>query len=191
MYCTYLTIYTGSKMPRRYIGSSYAERIKEEGYNGTVLSKRYKSIWNKERKENPHLFKTRILSLFETSKEARQAEKDIQIKYNVVKSPDYINMSLAQPNGFFGMSRKGIPMSEEAKEKQRAQRLGIKRPEHSKALTGRKRPAQAKVMTGEGNPMFGKEHPSKGKKINQARGVCPVCGVETTKGNLARWHKHE
>lgn len=191
MYCTYLTIYTGSKMPRRYIGSSYVERIKEEGYNGTVLSKRYKSIWNKERKENPHLFKTRILSLFETSKEACQAEKDIQIKYNVVKSPDYINMSLAQPNGFFGMSRKGIPMSEEAKEKQRAQRLGIKRPEHSKALTGRKRPAQAKVMTGEGNPMFGKEHPSKGKKINQARGVCPVCGVETTKGNLARWHKHE
>ncbi|AEN93954.1 hypothetical protein [Enterobacteria phage vB_EcoM_IME540] len=191
MYCTYLTIYTGSKLPRRYIGSTYVERILKEGYNGSVLSQAYKKIWNLERKENPHLFKTRILSLFETDKEARIAEKELQIKYNVVKSKNYINMSLAQPDGFFGMSRKGIPMSEHAKQLQRDCRLGKKRPEHSKALKGRKRPDQAKAMSGEGNPMFGKEHPAKGKKINQPRMICPICGVESTRSAITRYHKHE
>lgn len=191
MYCTYLTIYTGSKMPRRYIGSTTVERINNEGYNGSVLSKAYKEIWNKERKENPHLFKTRILSLFETSKEALEAEKNLQIKYDVVKSPNYINMSLAQPNGFFGMPNKGRVWTKEAIEKRNKSNTGQKRPRQSLIMTGRKRPEHSESMKGEGNPMFGKEHPSKGKKINQARGVCPVCGVETTKGNLARWHKHE
>ncbi|AHY25152.1 HNH endonuclease [Pectobacterium bacteriophage PM2] len=191
MYCTYLTIYTGSKMPRRYIGSTTVERIKNEGYNGSVLSKAYKYIWNKERKENPHLFKTRILSLFENSKDSLEAEKNLQVKYDVVKSPNYINMSLAQPNGFFGMSRKGIPMSEKAKELQRKQRIGIKRPDHSAILKGRKRPDHSKTMTGEGNPMFGKEHPAKGKKINQPRMICPICGVESTRSAIKRYHKHE
>lgn len=190
MYCTYLTIYTGSKMPRRYIGSSTAERVKN-GYNGTVLSQRYKAIWNKERKENNHLFKTRILSLFETSREALEAEKNLQIKYDVVKSENYINMAIAQPNGFFGMSTRGRRMSAESKHKNSIQRIGVKRPEHSKILTGRKRPDHSESMRGEGNPMFGKEHPSKGKKINQPRVVCPICGVESTRSAISRYHKHE
>lgn len=191
MYCTYLTIYTGSKMPRRYIGSTTAERINNEGYNGSVLSKAYKAIWNKERKENPHLFKTRILSLFETSKEALKAEKNLQIKYDVVKSPNYINMSLAQPDGFFGMSRKGIKWSKESLAKRSATNTGKKKPAQTLALTGRKRPDQSKAMSGEGNPMFGKEHPAKGKKINQPRMICPICGVESTRSAIKRYHKHE
>ncbi|MGZ7140707.1 hypothetical protein ACXWN7_09715, partial [Streptococcus pyogenes] len=77
-------------------------------------------------------------------------------------------------------------MSEEAKLKQRIQRLGIKRPEHSKMLSGRKRPNQSKLMTGDGNPMYGKEHPAKGKKINQPRAVCKVCGVESTRSAISR-----
>lgn len=190
MYCTYLTIYTGSKLPRRYIGSSTIERI-NKGYNGSVLSKAYKKIWSSERKENPHLFKTRILSLFETSKEALEAEKNLQIKYEAVKSPNYINMSLAQPNGFFGMSRKGYKWTEESLAKRSATNTGKKRPEHSKIMSGRKRPDQAKAMTGEGNPMFGREHPSKGKKINQPRMTCPICGVESTRSAIKRYHKHE
>lgn len=190
MYCTYLTIYTGSKMPRRYIGSSTEERVKA-GYNGTVLSQRYKAIWNKERKENNHLFKTRILSLFETSKEALEAEKNLQIKYDVVKSENYINMSIAQPNGFFGMSNKGRVWSAESIAKRNASNTGQKRPRQSKIMSGRKRPDHSESMSGAGNPMFGKEHPSKGKKINQPRAVCPICGVESTRSAISRYHKHE
>lgn len=189
-YCTYLTIYSGTLMPKRYIGSSTISRI-NTGYNGSVLSKKYKDVWNSERKENPHLFKTRILKLFETKELAQKEELELQIKYDVVRSNKYLNMSLAQPNGFFGMSTKGRKMSDEAKHKNRIYRLGIKRPEHSKIMSGRKRPEHSKSMMGEGNYWFGKEHANKGKKINQARGICLVCGVETTKGNLARWHKHE
>lgn len=190
MYCTYLTVYTGNLLPRRYIGSTTVERI-TNGYNGSVLSQKYKNIWRAERKENPHLFKTRILSLFETSQSALEAEKNLQIKYDVVKSPSYINMSLAQPNGFFGMSRKGFKWSNESLAKRSATNTGKKKPAQVVAMTGRKRPDHSKAMTGDANPMFGKEHPSKGKKINQPRMICPICGVESTKSAITRYHKHE
>lgn len=190
MYCTYLTIYTGNLLPRRYIGSTSVDRIKNEGYNGTVTSQKYKALWKSERKENRHLFRTRILSLFATDKEAREAEKILQIKYNVIKSPYYINMSLAQPNGFFGMSTKGRKMSEESKIKNRVCRLGVKRPDHAAKLTGRKRPDQSDLMLGEGNPMYGKTHPNKGKPLNLPRATCPVCGTESTRSAIVRYHKN-
>ena len=189
MYCTYLTVYTGNKLPRRYIGSTTVSRI-NENYHGSVKSKKYKEIWISELRDNPHLFKTRILKTFSSHRDALNEELRVQKKYDVVRSKNYINMSFAQPNGFFGMSTKGIPMSEEAKLKQRIQRLGIKRPEHSKILSGRKRPNQSKLMTGDGNPMYGKEHPAKGKKINQPRAVCQVCGVESTRSAISRYHKN-
>lgn len=189
IYCTYLTVYTGSKLPRRYIGSTTVKRI-EEGYNGSVLSKMYKDIWRQERIDNPHLFKTRILSRFKTSSEALEAELALQIKYDVVKSNSYINMSLARPNGFFGMSKLGYKWSRESLEKRSKTNTGKKRPEHSKILTGRKRPDHSNAMSGKGNPMFGKEHPNKGKSINQPRAICTVCGVESTKSAINRYHKN-
>ena len=84
MYVTYLTIYFGDKLPRRYIGSTSRRNI-ERGYNGSVSSKKYKEVYKQERKENKHLFKTRILSSFPTRKEALEEELRLQIKYNVVK----------------------------------------------------------------------------------------------------------
>ena len=47
IYCTYLTIYSGNKLPTFYIGSTSVEKI-EQGYRGSVSSKRYQSIWEKE-----------------------------------------------------------------------------------------------------------------------------------------------
>ena len=29
---------------------------------------------------------------------------------------------------------------------------------------------------------------TKGKHVKQPRGICPYCGLETTLGNLKRWH---
>lgn len=69
MYCTYLTVYYGNKLPSFYIGSTSVKNI-QKGYRGTVSSLEYKSVWKLELKHNPQLFKTIILSTHYTRKEA-------------------------------------------------------------------------------------------------------------------------
>jgi len=105
-YCTYLTHYIGDLLPEWYIGSTLIKKI-ENGYNGSVSSKKYKTIWNSERKNNPHLFKTRVLRRFYRRKIALIHELKIQKLHQVVKNDKYINMSYASKNGFFGMPMKG------------------------------------------------------------------------------------
>ena len=118
IYCTYLTVYSGSKLPPFYIGSSSISRI-ESGYRGTVSSKIYKDVWKKELKENPHLFKTRVLTTHNTRKEATDKELSFQKSLSVVSSTMYINMSYATVNGFFGVSQKGLPKRKSMRNKLR------------------------------------------------------------------------
>lgn len=106
MYCVYLTIYSGNKMPMFYIGSSKTERVKD-GYRGSVCSKQYSQIWKEELQNNPNSFKTKILFQYETHREAIDTESRLQQKLNVVKSPLYINTSIARKNGFFGRDVNG------------------------------------------------------------------------------------
>lgn len=106
MYCTYLTIYSGDKLPRRYIGSTTVEKV-NSGYNGSVSSKKWASVYKQEQSKNKHLFKTRVLTTHNTSKEAREMELKLHLKYNVVPSPVYFNESLAKPNGHFGRDVSG------------------------------------------------------------------------------------
>lgn len=68
-----------------------------------MSSKEYKEIWVRELKENPHLFKTKIISKHNIRKEAIEKEFILQKALNVVKSSLYINKSFAMKNGFFGM----------------------------------------------------------------------------------------
>jgi hypothetical protein len=89
-----------------YIGSSYVYKVKS-GYHGSVKSKKYKDIWKSELKDNPHLFKTKIICTTETREQATAIEYRLQKALNVVKSPMYINMALASPNGFFGKPMNG------------------------------------------------------------------------------------
>jgi len=98
IYCTYLTTYSGGKLPPLYIGSSSIEKI-NNSYRGSVKSKKYKQIWKLELSENPHLFQTQILTTHETREEAFDEEVRYQIEHDVVKSSEYINMSVA--NGKF------------------------------------------------------------------------------------------
>lgn len=101
-YCVYLTTYKGNKLPPFYIGSSTLSRL-ISGYNGSVKSRKYSAIWKQERMSNPHLFSTRILSTrYQTAKEAQEVEKRLQMALDVVRSPMYINMSIAQKDGCFG-----------------------------------------------------------------------------------------
>lgn len=106
MYCVYITIYRGDKLPRRYIGSCKISRI-ESGYNGSISSKKWSTSYKYEQENNKHLFKSRILSVHETSISALNEELRLHLKYNVIHSTNYINESLARPNGFFGRDVSG------------------------------------------------------------------------------------
>lgn len=105
-YCVYMTQYRGSLFPNNYIGSSTIKRI-EEGYRGSVKSKKYKNLWEQELKENPHLFETYIISIHHTKQEAAQKELKLQKIFNAVKNPLFVNCSFAKPFGFFGMDVSG------------------------------------------------------------------------------------
>lgn len=115
-YCTYLTIYTGTKMPIFYIGRSNIKNI-QNGYRGSVSSKLYKQVWLEELKHNPHLFKTKILTTHATQEEAAAQEEYFHKKYQVHKNPLYINRATGagtfcadirgKKNPFYGTSRVG------------------------------------------------------------------------------------
>jgi hypothetical protein len=59
-----------------------------------VSSKEYAKVWKEERVINPHLFKTKILRVYETAKEAHQNELKLQKFFNVHKNPMFINKAI-------------------------------------------------------------------------------------------------
>lgn len=118
IYCVYLTIYKGNKLPPFYIGSSSVEKV-QKGYHGSVCSKQFRKIWKSELRKNPNFFQTRIISTHLDRKEATLRERVLQKKLNVVKNTLYINQSFAAYDSFtdrdqtgknnpmYGSSRKG------------------------------------------------------------------------------------
>lgn len=172
IYVTYLTIYSGNKLPPFYIGSTSIDNV-NSGYNGTVRSKKYKSIWKEELINNPDLFKTKIISQHNDRKSALEKELILQKKLNVVKSPMYINMSLACPNGYFGMSTKGIPKSEEHKQNISKSRKGLSLSEYHKNSM-RKPKNKTDNMSFHNN--------------NKIIIECPHCGKSGQLPNMKRWH---
>jgi hypothetical protein len=113
-YCTYLTIYKGTKMPMFYIGRSNVKSV-QNGYRGSVSSKLYKQVWLDELEKNPQLFETKILTTHTTQKEAAKQEEYFHKKHQVHKNPMYINQATAagtfhadirgKKNPFYGSSR--------------------------------------------------------------------------------------
>lgn len=138
IYCVYLTLYRGNKLPPFYIGSTSLDRI-SNGYRGSVASKEYRDIWKQEIKENPHLFQTKIVQLFNDRLSARSKEDTLQRKLSVIKNQLYINKAYA--NGCFGGSL-GRKQSEETKRK-----IGLmsKRPK-TKKKTEEVKLAQSEMM---------------------------------------------
>ncbi len=163
-YCVYLTEYKGDKLPQFYIGSSSIEKV-QNGYNGSVSSKKYGKIYKQEQKENKHLFETLILRSCINRKFALKAENYIQKQYNVVKSELFMNQSFASVNGFFGMNKKGKNNpnygkfhSEETKEKISKGRLG-------KTHTEKVKSKMSNDRKGKGNNMYAKHHSDETKMI--------------------------
>jgi hypothetical protein len=97
-YCVYLTTYRGNKLPMFYIGSASIDKI-NCGYNGSVASAEYRELWQQERKDRPHLFKTVVISTHRTRDEAYQKEGKLHTALNVAASPMYINRTIARYNG--------------------------------------------------------------------------------------------
>ena len=183
-FCVYLTIYRGNKLPQFYIGYTKTNKITDENYHGTVSSKRYKQIYKRETKEHPELFKTIILSLFETEIEAKNREYYIQKYFKLPKNPLFINLSYS--DGTFGGSGENHPMygrkhTEESKRKNSLSHKGRKHTEDAKLLMSKKHKGrkggfsnkthseQTKTILsnkfkGINNPNFGKTHTEKSKE---------------------------
>jgi len=109
IYCVYLTIYTGNKLPPFYIGSGTISKIynKTNPYRGSVLSIEYKDIWRSELKYNSSAFKIKIIKTFKSRNEAYIYEEYIQRFFGVVKNALYTNKSIANRMfNMFGKSHK-------------------------------------------------------------------------------------
>jgi hypothetical protein len=106
MFCVYWTTYSGDKFPPNYIGSTSLAKI-NSGYLGSVSSRKWKAIWDYEVQNYPSKFSVKILSYHPTRDEALSEELKQQLKYNVVRSTDFVNESLARVNGFHGRDVSG------------------------------------------------------------------------------------
>ena len=106
MYCTYLTRYSGTRLPPFYIGSTSLERL-SRGYRGSASSKEYREIWKRCLVEEPELFSTEVLKVFDTRKEAFEEECKLQEELDAIASPLYINKSYARKGGYFGVPKRG------------------------------------------------------------------------------------
>jgi hypothetical protein len=150
MFVTYLTVYSGEKLPPFYIGSTTEERL-AKGYHGSIRSVKYRLVWEHEIKFHPDLFETRILSTHSDREEALAKEEEIQKLFDVVRSPLFANMAYARggfinPGSFSNETR--AKMSASAKAWRRGEKI-IKAqrvllgPEGMKANATRKRLAKA------------------------------------------------
>lgn len=194
MWCTYLTIYNGTKLPKRYIGSTRVDRI-NSGYNGTVKSKAYKLIYDEEQTKNKHMFRTRILNTHETHDAAIAEELRLHIKYNVVRDNGYINMTLASPNGCFGRNMTGelhpFYGKKHTDESKKKISMSIKKLYEN----GKVSPLANIDHNGENNPFYGKTHTEEGKakmrkpKTYVPKWKCPHCDKTYDAGNLKQHMK--
>lgn len=168
MYCTYLTIYRGDILPRRYIGSSSVQKV-ESGYVGSISSLKWKTLFEQELLNNRHLFKTRILSSHNTRQEALDHEYQLHIKYDVVFSNIYMNESVARPNGFFGRDVSGPNNPMYGKSRTGEKHSGGDNISKAKLVFYRSddginlKKKMSELLSGENNPMYGKSHSNEQK----------------------------
>jgi hypothetical protein len=94
-YCTYITFYSGNKLPPFYIGYGMVDNILNKNYHGSVTSRVYKALWLDELKENPHLFKTVILSTYDNNTKAQAREIKLLRFFRANMNPMYINKGIA------------------------------------------------------------------------------------------------
>ena len=169
-YCVYLTIYRGNKLPPFYIGSTSVKKV-NEGYRGSVDSEEYRVIWKSELTDNPHLFKTVVVSYAATRESAYDKEGTFHDRLNVVRSPLYVNRASAS----FRFDNTGKKMPSEQKMKISESSIG-----HKKSEETRKRMKKPKT---EAHNKKNSESRSKVKTV-----TCSHCSKIGDPGVMSRWH---
>lgn len=193
IYCTYLTIYSGNKLPPFYIGYTTIDNIKK-GYLGSPSSKDYSKLFKLEICQNPNLFKTIILTKHLSKQKALTREEFFQKSLAVHKNPLYINKSCSNSK----FSKTNFVYSEESKKKmsesaKRKPKMTIEtKRKLSLSLSGKKKTRSHKDKIGKAHigmkrSDVTKDNISEGCKT-QPKLSCPHCNIITTKGNLTRWH---
>jgi hypothetical protein len=189
----------GNKLPMFYIGSTSLFKI-EKGYKGSVSSKQYKSLWKTELKNNPELFKTKVISIHTDRKSATEKENMLHRKLSVVKNVLYVNKAMAIPSGCFGDNQKGKynPM------------FGLKRPDSKFRMLNynpmKNKDISTKVaLAKEQSRITGKHKSTKNKKStivktkrrmtmnnpSRIKCSCITCKRETVLSAIVRFHNHE
>jgi hypothetical protein len=100
IYCTYLTIYKGNKLPPFYIGYSTVSKV-TNGYRGSVSSKCYKHLWYQELIDHPELFITHIISTHNTIEQAKAKEGQLQRAVHAHTNPLYANRQIQGEKFYF------------------------------------------------------------------------------------------
>jgi len=158
LYCVYLTIYRGNKLPPFYIGSSSVRKV-ARGYRGSVTSKEYKNIWLSELKLNPQLFSSIIIASFSTRQEAYDKEDCIQRTLQVIRNPLYINRSYACVRYGGQAWNKGLELTDEIYKKGGRSNKGKVRGPLTETVKAKLRGSNPKKSNpGSKNGMFGKTH---------------------------------
>ena len=138
MYCVYLTIYKGNKLPPFYIGSTSIEKI-YKGYKGSVESKKYGKIWKNEIKNCSDLFCVKIISVHNTREEAYDKELKFLKHLKIQNNELYVNIK-------YNDSFRHIPV---VRSKEYCKAI-------SESLKGRKLSEEHRIKCG--NAMKGKTH---------------------------------
>jgi hypothetical protein len=196
IYCVYLTTYSGNKLPPFYIGSSSVMKV-ENGYGGSVGSLKYKKTWKSERRNNPHLFKTQIISYHETRNEAYDKEEKLQQAVNAPRSEMYINQALVG----HGFNTTGHKYTEESRRKMsEAAKKNVA--EHKHPLQDSKRHklrSEKQLKAGTHNFQLNgsasahasennRESYKAGKHPSQKIRLCPWCNFSGRGPNMYKWH---
>ena len=159
IYCTYFTFYSGNKLPPFYIGSSSVDKV-NDGYHGSVRSKKYQPIWKQELKEHPDLFKTSILTEHLTRPEALLKERKFHEALGVQNSSFYINQSIAGSHYF---SHAGFKHTDETRKKMSKPRSAETKKKMSKPKSDEHKKKMSESMKGNQN-FLGHKHTAESKK---------------------------
>lgn len=215
IYCTYITIYLGNKLPPFYVGFSNISKI-QKGYHGTVVSKKYSKIWKEEIKNNPHLFKTIILTLHYSKEEAKEKESYLQRFFKVNKNPMYINMSIngekytapwedndyrnymleiiktTHEEGKIWTPERRLSQSEHMKQNSRSYWNDQRKENQSKRNKEKFDNYHFKSMSSKASkdPNIIKTRSKNMSKTNNIIQKCSVCGYEGNPGVIGRYHNH-
>ena len=160
-YCVYLTTYRGSKLPPFYIGSTTVSNI-ENGYKGTPKSRKFKNTWVQETRNNPGLFKTRIICKFKTEIEAREKERKLQWQLKVVPSPLYVNLVYA--NLKFAASGENHYLYKQTLPKETCDKISLSK--RGKKISPDVLSTRFGRFKGENSPAFGKKQSEETKHKN-------------------------